>query len=247
MKDRDAFKPSRTGKDSIPLRSKIITGALAVIPDRVDNRTIIRVFEALRKQQQLSKHDYSRHSAENRKSFRQHKAVIAGNGGFIEDQNSYTDISYGASTVQYSGCELIALYNALHSLGDDAYTDLPDIVSDFEKDGMVFRGKFGTSPKALADYLEKRGYTAELITEVSGFDKLAHGSDCLILTIYNDGLDISKEVHTVCVSKAGGGYTAHNVYSDGKPFGPFPSVSELTAGINSGRAKGISLIGIRKK
>lgn len=245
MSDRDTGKNVSSEK-RISLRERTVNGLLAVIPDRIDNRTVLRTFEAMRKHQKRRSRDYSFHDSDNSRNFRLHKASIAGCGGFIEDQNSYTDMAYGDVTVQYSGCELIALYNALFALFGAETVTLPELISVFERDGMVFRGKFGTSPRAVADYLEKQGLHTELTTEASGFERLAGASDCLILTMYNDGMDISKEVHTVCVSKSCGKYTAHNVYCDGNALGPFDTLTELLANINSGRAKGIALTGIRR-
>lgn len=59
-------------------------------------------------------------------------------------------------------------------------------------------------------------------------------------------LHISKEVHTVNISKEGGRYIAHNVYCNGKVVGSEASVMGLVGKMNGGKAKGISLIGVSK-
>ena len=171
---------------------------------------------------------------------------ISKNKGYIEDQNSYTDMPYGKATMQYSGCEIFAVYNAAYSLLAHPLMDLPELISFFEKDGMALGGKFGTSPKALRDFLESKGFTTFFSTMEKDFDTLAAAYPSLIFTMYNDKNDIRKEIHTIHISKSNDQYTAHNVYCNGTTVGPCPSFQELIKSINCGKAKGISLIGIRK-
>jgi len=49
--------------------------------------------------------------------------------------------------MQYSGCEIFAVYNTVYSLLSHPLMSLPELISRFEKDGMALGGKFGTSPK----------------------------------------------------------------------------------------------------
>jgi predicted butyrate kinase (DUF1464 family) len=165
----------------------------------------------------------------------------------VEDQNSYTDMAYGESTMQYSGCEIFATYNAMYNINGKVTKPLADLISSYEKDGMVLSGKFGTAPKAISDFLEKQGFVTKLTTEEKEFDDIGKKFESMILTMYNDKNDISQEVHTVNISKENGKFTAHNVYCNGKVVGPYASVSEVIKNINGGKAKGISLIGVKKK
>ena len=110
---------------------------------------------------------------------------------------------------------------------------------------MALGGKFGTSPKALRDFLESKGFTTFFSTMEKDFDTLAAAYPSLIFTMYNDKNDIRKEIHTIHISKKGSMFTAHNVYCNGKVVGPFTSFDELIQNINGGKAKGISLIGIK--
>jgi len=227
-------------------RNEAFKKICALIPGKVDNNLVVNAFEVMRKQQKMLKKDFSKQMKHNEETFKAHKDGIKKSKGYVEDQNNYTDMKYGESTMKYSGCEIFATFNAIYNIVGKELISLPAMISEFEKDGMVMSGKFGTSPRAISDFLEKHGFLAKLVTDEKAFDKLGEDSESLILTMYNDRDDISKEVHTVNISKEKGKYTAHNVYCNGKVVGPYSSVSEVIKNINRGKAKGISLIGVNK-
>ena len=218
----------------------------AFITKIISNNILVAAYEFMRRIQKLIRNDSQKHLIINRDSFSRHADTISRNKGYIEDQNNYTDMIYGKSTMQYSGCEVFAVYNAIYSILGHHIMDLPEMICCFEKDGMALNGKFGTSPKALRDFLDSHGFQTSFSTKEKDFDILASKYPSLILTMYNDGSDIRREVHTVHISKNNGSYTAHNVYCNGTVVGPYHILSELIKNINRGRAKGIALIGIRK-
>ncbi len=228
-------------------RAALFEKVCAFIPGKINNATVISAFEVMRKQQRLLKKDFTEQIKKNKAAVEKHAADIKKNKGFIEDQNKWTDTTYGESTMQYSGCEIFATFNAIWSILGKSIMSLPEMISEYEKDGMVLSGKFGTSPKAISDFLEKHNFKTELCTDEKDFDEVGKRSESLILTMYNDRDDISQEVHTINISKKDKKYIAHNVYCNGKVLGPFDSVSETIRNINKGKAKGISLIGIRQK
>ncbi len=243
LKDITAGKAGSAASDRAEAFKKIC----ALIPNKVDNATVVNVLDLMRKQQKAVKKDYSVHMKKNEEAFQKHAPVITKNKGFVEDQNSYTDMAYGDATMQYSGCEIFATYNAIHSILGKQSMSLAKMISEYEKDGMVLSGKFGTAPKAIKDFLDKHGFKTEMTTNEADFDSYGKKFQSLILTMYNDKDDISKEVHTVNISKEGGKYIAHNVYCNGKVVGPNATVKELIANMNGGKAKGISLIGVSKQ
>lgn len=213
----------------------------------VGNKLVVNVYDFLRIMQKMSKKDFSSNNALNTKGFKAHRQVIKQASGFIEDQNCYTDMRYGKHTIRFCGCEIIATYNALFSIHGTNPISFADMISEYEKDGMVLSGTFGTSPKAIRSFLNRHGYQTSFTTKLSEFDHLAKVSDSMILTIYNDRHDIMKAVHTVNVSKDNGKYIAHNVYGNGVVAGPFDSMIALMEGINKGKSKEISLIGVSIK
>ena len=104
----------------------------AFIPRRISNKTVIAFYELLRKIQKFKKTSWREHLFINQKAFSSHLNAISKNKGYIEDQNSYTDMPYGKATMQYSGCEIFAVYNAAYSLLAHPLMDLPELISFFE-------------------------------------------------------------------------------------------------------------------
>ena len=227
-------------------KTRITQIVCAWIPNRIDNHVVVSVLELMRKVQRLFHKDFSVNLKYNEENFKRHIEIIQKNHGYIEDQNNYADMKYGKVTMKYAGCEIFATYNAVFSLTGKHEMSLAQMIFDYEKDGAVLSGKFGTSPKAISDYLTRLGFITYFSTDEEEFDKIGREYDSLILTMYNDRNDIRKEVHTINISKECEMYTAHNVYCNGKVVGPCACVSEVIKNINGEKAKGISLIGIKK-
>ena len=192
-------------------RAKLFERIVAFIPGKINNATVISAFELMRKQQRLMKKDFSKHLKKNSEAVEKHAADIKKNNGFIEDQNKWSDTAYGESTMQYSGCEIIATFNAIRNILGRQLISLPEMISEYEKDGMVLSGKFGTAPKAISDFLERHGFKTELSTSEKEFDDIGKRSDSLILTMYNDKNDISFNLclRDVFVFLGGGRFCPH--------------------------------------
>lgn len=181
--------------------------------------------------------------ANNRFAIRNHRESIRRAHGLVEDQKNYTDMKFGKATMAYAGCEVFATGNALRTL-TGRQVNYPKLIERFEKDGMILLGGFGTAPKAIADFFEECGYETNFVSNPVLFDDVAAVSEVMILTLYNNGEDIMQKVHTVCVTREKDGYYGHNVYCDGTVIGPYKRIEQMLSSINSGKAKGISLIGI---
>lgn len=225
-------------------RNSLYRKLCAFIPHHVSNRVVLGVLDLMRRGQRLSKKDFSANFAQNEKAFRNHEEAIRKNGGYVEDQNRYTDMVYGRVTMQYAGCEIFAAYNAIGSIVGRHDMTLPEMIAAFERDGMVLSGRFGTAPKAVRDFLERQGFRTEFVTDEAQFEDLGERSRSLILTMYNDKDDIRREVHTVSISKDPDGYRAHNVSCNGDVLGPCGCLRELMAQMNGGRIQAVSMIGV---
>lgn len=223
-----------------------------LIPRLFSNGFILSFFEFLRKIQVRRKKNFDFHYDDNCKAIycyvnrknSEDADSYVNHSKYIENQQDLHGIKYGKYTLAYSGCEVIAVYNALKHFGLITYERLPAIIRDFEHYGMVLSGMFGTSPLAIRKYLEKNGLKTRIETCENSFDLLEKSFSGFILTFYNDKIDITKEIHTVFISKNDSGFIAHNVYGNGQPTKEFNSIKELIYGINNGKAKGILLIGI---
>lgn len=215
------------------------------IPRKIKNRTILRFFDLLRHFHRKSASTYQTHEHVNRDAFKRHLMCIEQAGGYIEDQSNYEDMAYGKATVRYSGCEIIAVYNALTQLHTKLTPSLPDLISHFERDGIVLRGTFGTSPRAISDYFIAHGFKVETTFHQREFARIADDHATLILTMYNNGENLLDKIHTIFISHDEDGYTAHNVYGNGHLVGPYSTWLDLLQNLNAGKARGIFLIGIK--
>lgn len=217
-----------------------------LIPGKVDDKILLELYDLLQKAEHVFKKDHPSTIPENTHAFRKHSLDIRKARGYVEDQHRYQDMRYGATTMKHAGCEIFAVYNALYTLHGTHRIPLPHMIHDFEKEGMVLSGRFGTSPKSLLSYLNKQGYKTEMVIDQELFDSMGDRYTSLILTMYNNAEDIRDEIHTVHITHDEKGFTAHNVYCNGTVVGPAPSVSALIHSFNHGKSRGICLIGIKK-
>lgn len=227
-------------------KSSIAEAVFGFIPAHVRPGVVLWFFERLRAFQRFTRRKF-RNAARNAERFLSHTERVAGFGGYIEDQAAYGDMRFGASTVRHSGCEVIAAYNALRALEGGGEPSLPRLIDEFERDGMVLSGRWGTAPKAIRDFFVREGYWTSFTADERDFDGLGGMCDDFILTLYNDRHDIRRQVHTVYVSKRDGAFEAHNLHGNGSAPKAYRSISGLVASINGGSSKAISLLGIRRQ
>lgn len=162
---------------------------------------------------------------------------------YIENQRQWGDIKFGISTMKFSGCEIIAAYNALLSLGREmTEKEMAELISTFERRGAVLWGYWGTLPTAIWNYFKDKGYDAAMTDSLEEKVINAMGEECdtIVVTVYNDADNIMEQIHTVNVSKdEEGKFFRHN-----SPAGPYDSLWEAIEGMSQGHAKPISVIGI---
>ena len=210
------------------------------IPQNISNETAMNSFDKLKtiniKYDNLSK---------NEKNYENHKKMIEKNG-FIENQNNYKDMYYGKKTMDYNGCGIIAAFNAMYDLTGKHIMSLPLMIDAFENDGIVMMGIFGTSPNSIKNFFIKQGFETISTTKEEEFDKLGEDFDSFILTFYNDGLNIFNQVHVANISKTNGKFNIHNNGINCHK-NSYNSISDLIIKTSNGKAKGIMLIGMKKK
>ncbi len=224
---------------------------VSFIPHYISNSIVSAVYSFLGWLQFLSPYRRKlkkQNEAHNISAFRSHQPEILDKNGYIEYQGRYTDMFYGKSTMQRSGCGVIAVFNALSFLSRHSSTSLPDLpflIQHFAGSGMVLNGHGGTAPGFLQRFLTKQGISNRAATHPEKFASLARESHCLILTMFNDRDDIRRQMHTICITKEKEGYLAHNVAGNGTVVGPYSDFSELMNHMNSGKSKIFYLIGCR--
>lgn len=212
------------------------------IPRKVNNRTTLSFYNMFR---HIDKVHHSRSLRQNNleHNLREVKNHYDNNGklSYIEDQKSYTDMKYGCVTVRYSGCEIISVYNAFVYLFGESIMTFPELIAEFEQDGMSLNGVFGTAPSAINNMLMRHGFKTKYYHDRDLIEK-SEGARVVIMTFYNNEENIMDMVHTVCVTREKDGYYGHNVNCNGKVLGPYISLKEFSEKINGGKSKMISSI-----
>lgn len=139
--------------------------------------------------------------------------------GLIHDQTRFpvNNFLYGDANLEWSGCEIIANYNALIILGNPQ--SLNDVANWGENHGQILNGFFGTFPTSSRELFEHLGYTVATETDSSKFDTVAANSDVCIFTFWNDKNNWFEGVHTVAIKPETDGILVYNLFRDGtKPW-----------------------------
>ena len=223
-------------------KGKEISFFKSFIPQKVSNETSLEFFEFLRK---IASHNFPENLERNKANFQKHLIEIQKNNGYIENQHEYDDMYYGNKTIAFCGCEIIATYNAIYDITNKHEIGFPEMINEFEKDGIVLSGFFGTAPRSVEDYLKRQGFKTVSSTRREEYDKIGEECDAFILTLYNDKYNIMNMVHTINITKKNGKFFIHN---NGKNchLKDYKSISDLLNQINKGNSKDIFLIGIIK-
>ena len=174
---------------------------------------------------------------------------------YIENQNEWEEILYGWGphhNMKYSGCEIIATFNALKALGKAGSPDfMAELIGEYEKHGAALWGEFGVSPQGISAYLKRQGFLAVTVKKNDDNSLNMADSRCrvFIATVYNDAKDITAQIHTVCITKEENGYILHNAYRRNQKGVyaasiPYATLKEAIAGISGREVKMLYLIGI---
>ena len=136
-------------------------------------------------------------------------------------------LPYGAWRMGENGCEVIAVYNALLTLGRPV--PLPEIAAALERRGLLFNGFGGTNLSAAAAYLRRQGVDVTVLRrrDWDRYDAALASSDCAILSYWTGAALRRAEgdwntLHTVAVRRAAGGVEVLNSDNDR----PAPRIAE---------------------
>ena len=205
----------------------------------------------------ISKARIEDNAQKNRQLFREKKSPFR-EGNYIENQAEWGGVKFGSSkhsNMAYSGCEIMASCNAKLALGENVSEQaMADMISRYERKGAALNGEIGTSPKEIADYFKESGY--EVIFSDSRNAKIVNEigekSDTVIVTAYNNRMDIMGKIHTVSVTKdEAGTYEVHNAYAYNRSTesyvakGGYGTLQDAVMNMASAPAV-ICIIGIRK-
>ena len=228
------------------------------IPRYVSNRIVVRLYHVLswiRVRRSVREKNY----VHNLKQLREMDRTLWTDPYVcIENQAQWENVRFGAGrhhSMCDSGCEIIAVFNARKRLyGSMTPKELADLIRRFEAKGAALRGEFGTSPLALARYLKSSGMEVRTsYGKQRSVEEIERESIVMIATVYNDGNDITKQIHTVCITRdVSGRYVLHNAYCRDKTGRytesiSYPTLREAITHISGYGAKLLYLIGINWK
>ncbi len=131
---------------------------------------------------------------------------------YINDQHSgeVGKIKYGFDTLDNNGCGIIAVNNALISLGNRK--DIRDIAREFENDGQVLFGAFGTNPYDIGDYFIENGYHVDTYEGSDLFSALKNSDANTYIFTYWNSDKVEDGAHIVSIDRLeDGSYRFYNM------------------------------------
>ena len=201
----------------------------AFIPQNIRNEGVLLFYEILRQYNGISEKRIEKNALINHELLCESNDILK-SGEYIENQSNWGDVQFGLlkeHNMRYSGCGIIATYNALLALGEDASgKTMVDLISSYERDGAVINGEFGTAPGAIEDYFKKNDYDVLMTAskDKNTINNLGEKSDTIIVTAYNNQQKITSQIHTVSITKEKDGtYSVHNTYNYNKDEKDFVS------------------------
>lgn len=237
----------------------------ALVPRYIPNRLVAGVMGLLQIMRKTSKDKVKENCIQNR-SILEEQANVAESkvffrpSVFIENQRKWGKVCFGKGyTMAYGGCEIIAVYNALLSLGKELSAgELAELISRFERKGAVWGGMWGVTPQSLKPYFKKLGYVVKKTwsRKEKPINRLGAESNTLIVTSYNNRDNVFDGIHTVNISKdEAGKFHVHNdyrYYRDAKgshiyvSHGPYDTLYEAVTKLSGGTAASLCVMGVRK-
>ena len=232
-----------------------ILDAKAFIPQKISNATFLSIYDALTKLSDIPESEIKQNAVDNAK-------LLSGNNtplpafDYIENQSQWGKVKFGEDSktdIARSGCGIIATYNALYALGESTSSQtMVDLISYYERDGAVLGGAWGVSPDAIEDYFIGQGYSVTSTNENAPItiNMIGEQYETVIVTAYNDANDITRQVHTVSITKeTNGTYTVHNAFqkdTNGKYVSKdgYLTLQEAIDNISSKQPLAINVIGI---
>ncbi len=173
---------------------------------------------------------------------------------YIEYQKNMHSMLLGTKyTVEQNGCGAIATYNTMVNLnGGTSPVSFPEILSAYEKYGVVANGALGISAIAVNDYFMKNGYQTEFLSgkEITdkSLERMDEAHNAFIIMVYNDKDNMNAAVHYMSVTKevyinGQVQYVLHNDYSaNGKT--QCSSIVDVIKNYWNGKGEYISVIGV---
>lgn len=167
----------------------------------------------------------SRNYAHNKKNDKTNGKLVYGQGN-----KSVKNMKYGWKKLDYNGCEIIAVYNALKLQGYKG-VNLPDIIAEFELNNMAWlRGMLGTKPSDLSKYFIAHKIGVNSYERLKDFKNATKVNSVYIVSFWNDSIPFDG-IHTITVkdTRIGGRrkYVAYNRYNSATSTVSYNSIEDV--------------------
>ncbi len=236
IKGMALYAVNSISKKSIEIKDKAIKSFYKFVPQKVDNKVVLNVYELWRHVSNMQgkvnvsmisnvpgevieQNAINNTTVLTDETSKSKSVAFYIEGEYIENQALWDTVKFGSgekTSMSSSGCGVMATYNALLALGEGGTVQtVVELISEFEEDGILGDGGFGVSPGKISDCLEERGYDVSVTssTDPQTINQLGEQSDTIIVTAYNDKENLEEMVHNVSITKdENGKYAIHNAY-----------------------------------
>ena len=230
------------------------------VPHFIEDDTFLLCMEVLAECSYIPDGQITEHLAHNEEEWKKNSNdyIEQSDDGYwyIEHQSIMKGMIFGSKyTVNQNGCGAIATYNTLVNLnGGTSPASFPEIVSEYEKHGVVADGALGVSTITVNNYFMKNGYQTQFLSGKEITDeslaKVDEEYNAFIVLAYNDADNVNAAVHFMSITKEINPegqlkYWLHNELSaSGKTEAN--SMEELIKNYRKGNSKPICVIGVKK-
>ena len=261
----------KMGGDALNWLNHTVTGAVS---SHVSPKHIMDVYSALSVGNVISNKTIVDHISGNKTALTTGKQIenatkgrtVSTTTGYIENQSygNWDKIKYGSSNLSNAGCGIFATFNVMKAVTGvtPSADDLVDIITNYERSGAIANGMFGTSPKAVASYLKKKGYSVLTVNEFSAntLNTIGNSYKGFITLKLNDKADITAGGHYESISKAAKSQADRNndrnandriskykfSVHNGSKRGPHSSMPKTIDVINSDNAMVFCILAVNK-
>lgn len=133
--------------------------------------------------------------SEGRSFYEKNRNIEAGfRPGLITDQRMLSEMTYGDTDVGNTGCEAVALYNAL--MLKRRPKPLTDIIHDLqESQTLINRGRWGTNPYKMKQIMDEYGLIYETIESIEEAETKIRSGEMLLVTVWNHWKKPLRGIH----------------------------------------------------
>ena len=162
--------------------------------------------------------------------FRRRNTEISQMQAPVTGQAALAHIPAGRCTMDYMGCEIIALFNALHFLGRE--TPLEALIHTFERRRwLLLGGRWGASPYAIGSFAREQAIPHTVFRGSRAYADLAQamaeGTHRVFVLSFWLGDTVFSGAHAVMLVRREGQLWGYNLYNaQAKPL-PVPDLSCL--------------------